>query len=452
MLLGWKMDFIFTKANNLTISDASLIHVENFGIEAGGLIDIEVSNLTINGITQKTPLFPFSFDAYVRGISSVGNTGSGPDIRISANTIDLFNQGNITSNAEGSGDGGDITLDVKGSINIEGATPFNPFLPFGSYIGTLSRGSGKAGDIELASKSLFLSNGGNLQSVVLNSGNGGNLKISVSDDIILNGFTPISNIPSIISTISVGNLTSTKSGDGGILKIKAKRIVLDNGGRIDASTLADGNAGSLDIEADSIQISGGIPGDESSQIISSASSVNQFLKSGFSLNEPTGDSGSVLIQSNNLNLFDSGSINVRSDGPGDAGKIRLNIKEKLIIDDASISAFTRGGSGGSLEIRAPLIQLKNARLLASSIGLGNGGNISISSDLLIAREQTRIEANSLNSNGGNISINTEGGLFGPETIISASSALGPPFDGTVDIDTTQDPIINDDRIVQLAAT
>ena len=71
-----------------------------------------------------------------------------------------------------------------------------------------------------------------------------------------------------------------------------------------------------------------------------------------------------------------------------------------------------------------------------------GGNITIDTDVLAALENSDISANAEQNFGGRVTISTQG-IFGtefrevptPESDITATSALGPQFSGTVNIQT-----------------
>lgn len=73
-------------------------------------------------------------------------------------------------------------------------------------------------------------------------------------------------------------------------------------------------------------------------------------------------------------------------------------------------------------------------ITASTQGLvGTGGNISIVSDLIVAKNNSLISANSEQSIGGRINIDTLGYFPDSSVKISATSSLGPQFDGSVSI-------------------
>ena len=81
---GTKNGSVLLQAKTINLTDASLVHSENFGNKDLGVIRIIASDIFLDGITVNTPLFPFTFDAYARGFSSVSNAAKGPSIEITA--------------------------------------------------------------------------------------------------------------------------------------------------------------------------------------------------------------------------------------------------------------------------------------------------------------------------------------------------------------------------------
>ncbi|MBE9040959.1 S-layer family protein, partial [Oscillatoriales cyanobacterium LEGE 11467] len=89
-----------------------------------------------------------------------------------------------------------------------------------------------------------------------------------------------------------------------------------------------------------------------------------------------------------------------------------------------------------------LILRRQSRISTNSTGTDPCGDITIDTQSLVALENSDISANAIDSRGGRVSITTLG-LFGtefrqqltPESDITATSELGPQFDGIVDIQT-----------------
>ncbi|MBV8885992.1 MAG: S-layer family protein [Chroococcidiopsidaceae cyanobacterium CP_BM_RX_35] len=91
-----------------------------------------------------------------------------------------------------------------------------------------------------------------------------------------------------------------------------------------------------------------------------------------------------------------------------------------------------------------MILRRGSSITTNATGTDPGGNITINTDNLVAvpQENSDISANATESSGGRVSINAQG-IFGiqfrqKDTLLSditATSALGPQFSGTVQINT-----------------
>ncbi|AFY58099.1 hypothetical protein Riv7116_5733 [Rivularia sp. PCC 7116] len=258
-----------------------------------------------------------------------------------------------------------------------------------------------------------------------------------SQSIRLSGFNPNSFVPSILGGANVG------IGDAGNLTINTRSLQIEDGARVDSSTVNSGNAGSLTINAqDFIEVSGTVPGSiNPSLIISSANILDESLQQFLGVPAiPSGDSGNVTINTPVLKVSDGGEITVRNDGTGKGGILNINANSILLNSKGEITASTQSGAGGNidLQLKDGLILRNQSFISAESGGTGNGGNININSPVIAGLENSDIIANAVEGDGGNININTQG-LFGLQfqdklTIqsdITASSEFG--VNGTVEI-------------------
>jgi large exoprotein involved in heme utilization and adhesion len=237
------------------------------------------------------------------------------------------------------------------------------------------------------------------------------------------------------------------------------------GGRIDSSTAASGNAGSVTINAsESITVRGRVQGSRNpSLIISSANILDKPLQ--LLLNVPpipTGAAGSLTLNTGQLTIANGGNVTVKNDGTGDAGQLTVNANT-IALDDGYITATTETGQGGdvqltardylslsngsrlsvnsrgelgagNLEVTAALIALDNrARLEAESAG-GDRSNITVNAQLLSLQRRSQITTNATgNASGGNVNLNTDFliGLGNSDIVAQAEQGMG----GNIAIDT-----------------
>lgn len=439
---GFAQGKVNVTAKNLSIQDGGTIFISSFGETAADSIKIKATeSVNLTGVSDFSQLSveELNSNTIIKGIYSyVLSSGKGADINISAEDIFLKNISSIVSITFGPGAGGNINLQAQDEININGFNPFSVFLP--SAVSAVGVTTGKTGNLAITSQKLLIENGAFMLSQPIGIGEGGLIKITVSDSLIVSGTTPLNPEQTEFTTSSIGstNLISEKLGD---LIIDTGNLILSSGGIIGTNTSSSGNASNIFITADSVEITGRIPNDSvdftlSSQISSSADRPTAFFREFLNLSEiPSGDSGSINIKTKELSISNQGVINVINEGTGNAGNININA-EKIYLDGGNISATTLLGKGGNINLQTQDLSLiNNSNISATAGGRGNGGNIKINSDSLLLKGQSQITADAFAGDGGNILINTEVFLVSNDSVITASSELG--IDGVVEINTPE---------------
>jgi large exoprotein involved in heme utilization and adhesion len=237
------------------------------------------------------------------------NVGEGADIWIEARDLVLKDRGVISLATYGSGNSGDLAISTRNSVSVLGGSP--TLTTYGSAIFSLTVGSGNAGNIFLETGSLVVQDGGLFFSSTASEGNGGRIDINALSIKVL-GFNPANGMPSTISAATGG------AGNGGDIVLNTKLLEILDGGRIDSSTLANGAAGTIEIDAsDAIVIAGrGQNALAPSQIISSGSNLHPIFSQLLNFPAITGSSGSVTIATNRLTVAEGGRISVGNDGTG----------------------------------------------------------------------------------------------------------------------------------------
>ncbi len=385
---------------NFTLSDSGLISTGTLGEGNGGDIVINASE-QINLLRS----LPNSVFPTVISSSSGGGNGTAGDITINTQRLNLEDGGQITSTSgivtnQGiiplGGVGGDININASESIEISGDSPDNILRASGIYSSTFS--PNPAGDINIVTDSLSVTNGGQINTSTVGQGTAGDIDINTTKLELKNGVL----------------LSSTgASGDGGTININATEIVEVVG--VDNEFLPGG--------------------------IFTASGVIPLFDS--STQNITGNAGEINITTSNLRITERGEISVRSTARGNGGT--LNIwTDSLTLDNGSIAADTSFGVGANvnLVIRNNLTLDNNSLISARAFNNANGGNIDIDAEFVIAFPRkgngNDIIANAEQGMGGNINITAEA-LLGIEerpvvegnstNDIDASSEFG--LDGNV---------------------
>ncbi|MBD2683212.1 MULTISPECIES: filamentous hemagglutinin N-terminal domain-containing protein [Nostoc] len=410
------------QGRRITLIDGSLFLNQNQGLLAAGSISVNASEyLEVSGS-----------DPVARTAGGLRNEtlgfGRAGDIAVSTKQLIIRNGGQLNSLTFGAAPSGNVVIDASNSVQLIGVSPFNPGVF--STISAATFNSGNTGDIRVSTGRFVAIDGGNLSSSTFGTGRGGDVTLSATDLVEIIGASPITSQPSILSS------TSLNAGKAGTLTVNTSKLIVDEGGRVDASTFANGEGGSVIVNANLVELIGTISGSsEPSLINASASIAIPTLQKLFRLpSVPSGKSGEVTVNTNQLNITDGALISVRNDGPGNAGTLQINADRISITNAGGITATTAIGEGGDISIKSKLIQLRSGIISATAgtIGTsGNGGNIRIVADILTAIGNSAITANAFEGRGGNIRIDTKGFFVSPDTQITASSERG--IDGTVKI-------------------
>lgn len=228
-------------------------------------------------------------------------------------------------------------------------------------------------------------------------------------------------------------------GTAGMYLLIQKKLNIQNGGRVSASTFAFGSAGSVTINASEfVNVSGTSPDPLSpSLVISSANLTNAIIRGGVRLPDlPTGPSGDVAINTKLLRVENGAQITSRNDGPGNAGTVQVNAEDVYLDNNAAITGIANGGEGGLVKLNANgIVYLQDrSNISVSAKGQGTGGNIFINSKFIILQDESFIAANAEDGRGGNIFIKAKGYFISPDRV-TATSLRGPQFDGQVKIET-----------------
>ncbi|WP_051482694.1 filamentous hemagglutinin N-terminal domain-containing protein [Synechocystis sp. PCC 7509] len=444
---------IFLRGRDIAVVDPSLVIISNFGVLDSGKVSVNASgNIELIGI--RNPTNPNAQDiGPARGIFTQNLlSGKAANIEVFADNIFIRDSGGVGSASFGSGSGGDIFVVSKGITELYGTDLPTTGLLTGT-IATSSYNTGKAGNIKLYAENLSVRDGSTISSTTLGNANAGNVELSVTNNIdVLGGALTTFDLEFINNSFLSSSIGSNALfGKAGDVLINTKNLSIMGGARIESSTVASGLSGSLVINAsNSILVDGTAANFTTpSLIISSANVSNPFFREFLDLPTiPEGESGSVTVNTNQLNVLNGAQISARNDGTNNGGSIQIDANSVNLNNKGRVTTSTASGEGGNISLIVRNSQLRNGSSITATAGeAGNGGNIIINTDTLVALENSDITANALNGRGGNIKIAAQG-IFGiesrarltPLSDITASSELG--ISGTVQINTLDTNPIN----------
>jgi filamentous hemagglutinin family protein len=375
-------------------------------------------------ITSPTVLVDGGF---VGGLATSGAAAG--DVELRARTVALTAGGLIATGTGSAGDGGTITirgLEAGQPSELVALSGRNE--TFRSGITSETSGSGNAGRISIFTRRL-MSDDGTIATNTFSAGQGGDIDVNVGTMTLQGG--------SFLSS------STNAAGNAGSVTIRATEAIgISSGSIVGAFSLGSGAPGRLSISAPTFSVSGGAglatlttgPGRGGDVTID----VGKLSLSRAFIDSSTGGSGlggNIDIRAGTVDLNDGTAVSASSTSSGNAGNIRISAQEKFVSRNSSVTTEARQSDGGNIDIRAgSLFHLSRSDITTSvSTGNGRGGNISIDPQFVIL-DRSQIRADALGGPGGNVTIVADVFLKSPDSIVSASSALGVP--GTINIEAT----------------
>jgi large exoprotein involved in heme utilization and adhesion len=405
--------------------------------KARSIIINAVDDIVIRGNT-KTPLISRDGTTIFAqsGIDSSkinGSGGGGGDIILKARNIKILEGGEIRTGISADlknpatqiqGQAGDINIEASDLVLIEGQTPrpidgINIYAP-SEINSNISVGeNGQGGKILIKTGKLQVKDGGQIDSQLLGQGQAGKIDIIARENVSVVG----SQQGSLQISSSISSSVLIKAiGVGGEIKITAASLNLENGGRVDSSTVGVGNAGDINLNiAEDILIRGSAPTGNISGIYSnsglvSASSLQRvrefFPQADLVELDPKvaiSQAGNINITARSLKLDEKAVIDATSDQLGKAGDININLRDRLTANDGEIRTAAEKSAGGNIDLTAKVILLRNDSNIKTRVGSGTGagGSITLTAPSgILLLEDSDLLAFSKDGIGGNITLRT----------------------------------------------
>jgi filamentous hemagglutinin family protein len=437
-----KAGSIAVKAGELRLTNGFIIDNGTFGQGDAGdiLVEADIVDLSGSAVTSAS-----------LGLTGLGAGNSG-EIAIQTRKLILQEGGAITTSTITDGDAGTITINATELVELL-AFPKNALAA--TSITSLSFGNepsatiyktniGKAGNINITTRRVLVRDGAAIDVSTgsqLNplGGLGGNLTIHATESIDIIGGSQGETTPGIPGgsrNSLIGSRTFNRSPAGSV-NLTTGKLTIRNGGELSAATISDGQGGTLNIVANTIELDGvrifefdGVRFERPSSIVSNSGVPTVRYRV-----NPIGNGGNLNIRTHKLIIRDGAKVAVNSLGEGDAGTLRITAGSIRLDTSGSLSAETASGAGGNIQLVVDsVLLLRRASSISAEAGNnGAGGNIAIDAGFVVANlpEDSDIQANAFRGRGGNINISTQG-IFGiqfqpedtPQSDITASSRFG----------------------------
>jgi large exoprotein involved in heme utilization and adhesion len=363
-------------------------------------------------------------------LSTVVSGGIGGNVTLLANNDIRFGDNAVIS-ANANFLGGQIDLKANGAISGNGIS-----LLSGSLASTIA---GNSGDINITAASLSLASSSTIATTTSGAAKAGNITLNISGNATFDGV--VNNSPTQVTSI----VFQGASGNGGIVKVSAGELKLQNGAQINSVTQGLGKSGDVEIFANTVSIDG------------TGSGINNQVNSTANAN-----GGKLTLNTGSLKVTNEGQLSTFTSGVGNAGELTIVAIGNVIFDRSSASSaidFSGVGKGGNLSISARSLQLLNgSQINAAVFGQGNGGKITVNTDsialsgsgvlsgkILSSAIATAVNASNLIGNAGDIDLKTRLLTLKDGTFISAANN-GKGNTGNIDILATEAVLINNSNI------
>ncbi|NMG09696.1 filamentous hemagglutinin N-terminal domain-containing protein [Brasilonema sp. UFV-L1] len=378
---GWKLDY----SNTLNFGDIQFFgraFLDTTGV-GGGSIAVAGKNISLAGES-------------ILLADTLGER-NGQQISIVGDEISVISS-DINSSTFSSGNAGQVKLVANKSILLENS----------GGAGTHTYGLGKAGEITLKADSIEVrKNYSGLGSRTFNAGNAGRITVKANSLVIDNaGF----------------GTSSDGKGDAGEINIAVGDFVIRNSSGLSVDANSTGNGGKIHITANSL-------------LIEDASAFTSATKQG-----STGQAGEISVNiAGPLVVRNRASMNSKTSGTGNAGKISITANSLLIEDGSVLNIATEQGSTGqageiNLNIAGPVVFRNSAGMNSKTSGTGNAGKISITANSVLISDNSGFTSSTENAGqAGEINLNVAGPVVFRNSAGMNSSTSGTGNAGKISI-------------------
>jgi filamentous hemagglutinin family protein len=388
-----------------------------------------------------------------------GFIGPGGEIDLGLRQLTITNGGQIESSTgtfDASGPGGHIKIDqfpeglLAPSVTLSGSG-INGL----SAIFSLSTGNANPGEISITTGTFNLADGAVIKTGDPDSGpQGAGVTIHASNSVnITTGsaiFSQASTLdagPLVITTPTLSmnqgliNTSTIDVGHAGNITLNVGKLTIENGSRVESSTIGSGSAGSITVQ--------GLNGTTGSRAdsVTIRDQGGLFTETGkVGINENSaaeGTGGNITIVSNMFTLENGASISAASSSISSlakGGSITVDanlatVRTGAFITTESIRTTEEGGAapGGDVVITAQALTLDHGSISAATAGSGDGGDITLtSSDSVTLQDHALVSASSQGTgNAGSITIDAGQQYLSTNSAVTTQAAHASGGDITV---------------------
>jgi large exoprotein involved in heme utilization and adhesion len=280
-----------------------------------------------------------------------------------------------TSSTAGAGNGGTVQVIAQGPLSMSDPGT-------GIVASATSSASGNAGSVVVVAPQITIATGAEISSTTAGTGTGGSVNVATPGALILNG---AGDANTQIAASAIGS----QSGSGGSVTLTANNLTVQGGAQIASSTAGPSRGGDVSIAAASDIV---LP-DRGPQITARSTG--------------SGDAGSITVSAVRLLMNNRAAISSDAEtSTASGGNITLKVRDFLYLVSSEITTSVKGetGNGGNIRIDPQLVILNHSSIIAQAVE-GHGGNITINAGEFIPSSDSVISATSRLGISGTIEIN-----------------------------------------------
>jgi large exoprotein involved in heme utilization and adhesion len=370
-------------ADSILIQGSTEIDTNTYGTGTAGNVTLKANSLLMDGALHNLPsiqsitvaggkggnvrvtassvvIGPFA--AILAQTRGVGDAGT---IVVDTGTLELIQDGFITSSTVGTGAGGNVTI-CADSILIDGAGGVSVGGPSRFFTGIFAQAEGS-------------------------TGKGGDIRVTADDVVLRNA-----------GAVSAESYVSAAAGS---VHLNLGTLSMDMGSRISSANTGNGDAGKI--------------------VIETTGPIKLRHGSSISTSSDLGDAGSVDITSGGeIKLKDQSGITVSAGHNG--GDINITTPDLVYLLKSSITATAGAnglnGAGGNITIDSQFIVMQNS-FISANAAIGQGGNINLISDFFFNSDLLNNNITATGTTNGTVNITAPALDLGAQLITLPSSLL-----------------------------
>lgn len=316
-------------ADSLSFADNSNILTTAQSSGNAGNVDVTANSMFIDGSLAPAVNDP-RIKAGLGSLSETGATGNAGNVAATvAGDVTIKGSGEIVSNTNSNGNAGNVTVHAQSLLLDGSATP-------GAVTGITSTAytpgtTGQGGIVDVTTTgSIAILDGAYIAADTFSLGHAGQVNLQ-ADSLAIDGSTSIGAFTGLSSASNAVNPgLGGAGGDGGSINLNITHdISLFASGAISTATNTSGNAGNIDIHADSLSVDGAsLPGILTG--IASSSGLGS-----------TGTGGDIVLHIDHaLSIADGGAITADTRSQQRGGDIDLHAGSLLIDGKLAPTQFT----------------------------------------------------------------------------------------------------------------